>query len=724
MIFTKRFKKQDEESKNLEEVLKALDAVQAVAWFDIKGKFLEANETFLAMMGYSQGEIEGEHHNLIVAESDVNGQTNMQLWESLAQGETQSGKFQRFDKSGRLVWIEGSYNPVLDEAGNPHKVVAFGIEITEARKKAVDAQGKLAALSKSQAVIEFCLDGTILSANENFLTTLKYDRSEIEGKHHRIFVDPTEAGSQSYIDFWKELASGEFRSGEYMRLAKDGSEVWIQASYNPIFDHNGKPIKVVKFASDITKEKLLAADAKGQLQAISKAQAVIEFDLTGTVLTANDNFLGAMGYRLEEIVGQHHSIFVPTELSSTEEYVQFWKSLAKGEFRSDEFRRVGKNGKDVWIQASYNPILGPNGEVAKIVKYAVDITDRKMALQELASGLSGLASGDLSIRLPSTLHSEFNAVGSSFNDTMERLEELVQGILETAVAMAGETEAIADIANTLATRSERQAASVEETSAAIDEISSTIQSTARNADAATAAARNAAQNAQSGNSIVTEAIAAMHRIEESAGEIGQVVEVIDGIAFQTNLLALNAGVEAARAGEAGSGFAVVASEVRALAQKAAESARQINDLIRTSNDEVGQGAKLVQNSGKALQDIEAGVNDVVGNINDIQNASNEQAQGITEVTNSVVEIDSTIQKTAAMAEESSAAAAMLADRAVKLRELVRYFKVSGQSDGGYKAPVQNTHNPRPAQRAAAVASGNAAVAVDESAFDNSGWSDF
>ncbi len=723
MNFWNRSSKPSQHAQDLTGLMAALDRIQAVIWFDLDGKILDANQNFLNTVGYELSEIVGQHHSIFVPKDQVHSAEYKQFWAKLSRGETHSGKFERMSKTGDTIWIEASYNPVLDEDGNPVKVAKFAIDITETRKKAVDAEGQIDAISRSQAVIEFSLDGKILTANDNFLNVLGYKLSEVKGQYHRMFVTPEEAVGQEYQDFWRSLAKGQFHAGEYMRIAKDGSEVWIQASYNPIFDLSGRPVKVVKFASDVTEQKVSAADASGQLLAISKAQAVIEFDLKGYVLQANDNFLAAMGYSRDEVVGKHHSMFLKAEDASSKEYQLFWDGLAKGEFYSDEFRRVGKNGKDVWIQATYNPILGPNGKPYKVVKYAVDFTQRKAALQALVDGLSALCAGDLSYRLPDIAEGDFRSIYDSFNTTMVRLEELVKGILQTAVSIAGETECIAGIASDLATRSERQASSVEETSAAIEEISSTIKSTARNAEAATEAAKNASRNAQSGNGIVTEAIAAMQRIEDSAGKIGQVVEVIDGIAFQTNLLALNAGVEAARAGEAGSGFAVVASEVRALAQKAAESARQINELIQASNEEVTQGSILVGNSGSALEKIESGVDDVVVNINDIQRASQEQALGITEVTNSVVEIDGAIQRTAALAEESSAAASLLADRASKLRELVRYFNVREDVSSVEATPPSYNNQPSTPQTAA-VSFGNTALAEDESLYDESGWEDF
>ena len=234
--------------------------------------------------------------------------------------------------------------------------------------------GMLDAINKVQAVIEFGLDGTIQHANENFLKAMGYTLDEIRGKHHSMFVDPDYRDSPGYKQFWEKLGRGEFDAGQYKRIAKGGKEVWIQASYNPVFDGSGKPFKVVKFATDITQQKLQNADYEGQIAAIGKAQAVIEFALDGTVLNANENFLKTLGYSLDEIKGQHHSMFVDAAYRTSPEYKLFWEKLGRGEYDAGQYKRIGKGGREVWIQASYNPIMDLNGKPFKVVKYATDVT--------------------------------------------------------------------------------------------------------------------------------------------------------------------------------------------------------------------------------------------------------------------------------------------------------------------------------------------------------------
>lgn len=258
------------------------------------------------------------------------------------------------------------------------------------QRRASELEGQLAAIQKSHAVIEFDLQGHILTANQNFLDTMGYALSEIQGQHHRMFVDDETAASAAYADFWERLGQGTHDAGRYKRITHDGTEVWLQASYNPIFDRRQRPCKVVKYATDITEQQRRNADAQGQLAAIAKVQAIIEFDLEGHILTANDLFLNAMGYRLDEIVGKHHSMFVQPQERQSAAYTQFWQSLGRGVHDSGQYLRIGKNGRQVWIEASYNPILDADGRPFKVVKFATDITRRFTAAQTLRVTVQGL----------------------------------------------------------------------------------------------------------------------------------------------------------------------------------------------------------------------------------------------------------------------------------------------------------------------------------------------
>ena len=355
-----------------------------------------------------------------------------EFWRRLNLGQFDSGEYKRINKKGEEIWMQASYNPILDLNGKPYKVVKFATDITEQKIRSANYQGQIDAIGKSQAVIEFCLDGTILWANENFLNAMGYRLDEIKGQHHSMFVDATYKNSQEYKNFWQTLQKGEYISDEFKRFAKGGKEIWIQASYNPIFDPNGKPYKVVKYATDVTQQKLQFADYSGQIQAISLSQAVIEFNMDGTIRNANKAFLGATGYQLDEIKNKHHSMFVSPEYRNSSEYQDFWKTLQRGEYVEGEFQRFGKGGQEIWIQASYNPILDLNGQPFKVVKYATDITSRKIAVNAISESLIQLSEGDLNAQVTVDLEGEFAELKSAMNSTCSRLRNMVADIRESA----------------------------------------------------------------------------------------------------------------------------------------------------------------------------------------------------------------------------------------------------------------------------------------------------
>ncbi len=543
-----------------------------------------------------------------------------------------------------------------------------------------NAKAILEAVSKSQAIIEFTLDGDILGANDNFCRVLGYSLAEIIGRKHKIFVAREEAETPEYQAFWTRLGRGEFNQGQYRRITRDGREIWIEASYNPVFI-NGRFSKVVKLATDITASKLKAVEDSGKLDAIGRAQAIIEFTPKGDILTANRNFLDALGYRLSEIQGRHHSMFCESAYAASEDYHSFWRRLAAGEFVADEFMRLGKGGRKVFIQASYNPIFDMNGRVFKVVKFATDVTARVSNVDVLANGLTALAEGDLAQTIKKPFLPAFEKLRVDFNGATDRLRATMQTVSQNAGAIAIASQDIQTASDDLARRTEQQASSVEETAAALEEITTTIADSSQRAQEAGELVRNARESAERSGVIVHNAVAAMGRIESSATEISSIIGVIDEIAFQTNLLALNAGVEAARAGEAGKGFAVVAQEVRELAQRSARAAQEIKELISASNGHVKNGVSLVGETGGVLRDIAAQVMQVNENVNTIVEASREQAAGLRAISEAINTMDQATQCNAAMAEESKASAYGLANEARSLFQLMSQFEIGGRAEG-------------------------------------------
>jgi methyl-accepting chemotaxis protein len=590
-----------------------------------------------------------------------------------------------------------------------------------------DAGAVLAAMNKSQAVIEFDLTGKILTANENFCQALGYRLEEIVGQHHRLFVDPAEAASADYREFWARLARGEFDKRQYRRICKGGREIWIEASYNPVFK-GGKPYKVVKFATDITAAKLKAAEDAGKLDALSRAQAVIEFTPAGDILTANENFLVTLGYRIEEIQGRHHAMFCDPDYARSEDYRRFWERLRGGEFIAEEFMRIGRGGKKVFIQASYNPIFDMNGKIFKVVKFATDVSSRVENVNRLAAGLNALAGGDLDQEIETPFIASLDQLRIDFNAAIAKLYGAMSTVSRNAETIAASSNEVRMAADDLSKRTEQQAASVEETAAALEEITTTVNDSSRRAEEAGRLVARTRENAERSGEIVRKAIAAMGQIEGSSREISNIIGVIDDIAFQTNLLALNAGVEAARAGEAGKGFAVVAQEVRELAQRSASAAKEIKTLINTSGEQVKGGVNLVGQTGIALDEIVTQVQEINVNVSAIVEAAKEQATGIKEINQAVNTMDQGIQKNAAMVEESNAASHSLASEADALFRLIGQFNLGQQEM--ITAPTSITRLPvkaRPAasparQLAAKVArayQGNTATAAQ-----NGNWEEF
>jgi methyl-accepting chemotaxis protein len=370
----------------------ALDRSLAVIEFELDGTVITANQNFLDLMGYSLPAVRGKHHRIFCTTELAESQEYADFWARLRAGTFVQDEFLRLTRDGREVWLQATYNPVLDDEGQPTKVVKIAQDISEAKRISAEQVGKVAAIDRAQAVIEFDLEGRILTANRNFLDVVGYALPDIQGKHHRLFVDPEHAQSQEYADFWERLGGGQYEAGEYRRFGKGGREVWLQATYNPILDAKGAPMKVVKFATDITSAKQANAEIVARVDAVDRAQAVIEFDLEGNVLDANENFLRTIGYSLREIVGQHHSMFCSDDYTRSTEYRDFWLRLGKGEVIAGRFHRMGKYGRDVYIQATYNPVLDLRGNVAKVIKYAYDVTPEVVREQRIDDGTRQMTS--------------------------------------------------------------------------------------------------------------------------------------------------------------------------------------------------------------------------------------------------------------------------------------------------------------------------------------------
>ncbi|GAB2175610.1 methyl-accepting chemotaxis protein [Dongia sp. agr-C8] len=466
-----------------------------------------------------------------------------------------------------------------------------------------DTAALLTALDKSQAIIEFKPDGTIITANANFLNALGYTLDEIRGKHHSMFVEPGYKDSADYREFWARLGRGEYQAAQYKRIGKGGKEVWIEASYNPLLTKGGKTFKVVKFATDVSKQKAEYADLRGKVDAIGRSQAVIEFNLDGTIISANENFLSTLGYSLSEVQGQHHSMFVEPAFRQSAEYREFWAALKRGEFQAAQYKRIGKGGKEVWIEASYNPIMDLNGRPWKVVKFATDLTKRKEANLLLAQ---------------------------QFEDGVKTL---VEKVAQSAQHMESTAQGLAAAAEQTNQQSSTVSAASEELAASVTEISRQIAESSRVVGVAVSETRKSEEMVGS--------------LVHAAQKIGEVTQIINDIASQTNLLALNATIEAARAGEAGKGFAVVASEVKSLANQTAKATEEIAIQIKGIQDSSHTTAAAIQQIGQVIQQVSeistsisgaveeqsAATKEVSANINGVSSAARETGANSSTVLN-------------------------------------------------------------------------------------------
>jgi methyl-accepting chemotaxis protein len=508
----------------------AIKKSQAVIEFSADGTILGANQNFLSALGYTLEEIVGKNHSMFVTPEMKSSAEYRTFWNNLNRGEYQAGEFRRLGKGGKEVWIQGSYNPILGNDGKPLKIVKFAMDTTAVKIRSMDDAGKIAAIGRSQAVIEFKLDGTIVTANDLFLNVMGYNLAEIEGKHHSMFVDPATRDGAAYREFWASLNRGEYQAAEYKRIGKNGKEVWILATYNPILDETGRPIKVVKFASDVTEQKLRTANFSGQIEAIGKSQAVIEFNMDGIVLSANENFLSVLGYALSEIQGKHHSMFVVPSERDGADYREFWAALKRGNYQAAEYQRIGKGGKQVWIQASYNPILDLNGKPYKVVKYATDTTAQviaRMKSERVRAMMESVAAGaeelNASVREISEAMMKSKTTAMSAVGKVELADDQAQRLSTAAQAMSGIVELIGNITgqiNLLALNATIESARAGEAGRGFAVVASEVKNLANQAKQAT---DKIASEIGSLNGISSDVVDALNAIKQEIQNVSEYV---------------------------------------------------------------------------------------------------------------------------------------------------------------------------------------------------------
>ena len=684
--------------------LAALDKVQAVIEFNPDGTVITANENFLKTLGYTLDEIKGQHHRMFCEAAYTSSPEYQAFWAKLNRGEYDAGTYQRVGKGGKDVWVQAAYYPLCDTKGKVYKVVKFASDVTDKQIEILHMRDELKVreeiMNTTSIVSAANLKGDIMNVNEKFLQVSKYPKNELIGFGHNTTRHP-DMPKEVFKQMWATIGRGQIFRGIVKNRAKDGTPYYVDAVIAPFVDKKtGKPRKYLGVRYDITEQEIARQNMKGLMDAIDKAYATIEFNLDGTVITANENFLKTLGYSLDEIKGNHHRMFCEPAYTGTGEYTAFWQKLNRGEADTGVYRRIGKGGKEVWIQASYNPVKDEMGRAFKVVKLASDITPQKKAQAELEAcmaeaqaSLGALAQSDLTQEMRGTYQGELDKIKVSINAALSNLTHTISTVRTAVEAVTAGSEQITKGSEDLSQRTSEQASALEETSASMEEMTSTVKQNADNAKQANQLAIAARDTADKGGAVTKKAVDAMGEINKSSKKIADIITVIDEIAFQTNLLALNAAVEAARAGEHGRGFAVVAAEVRNLAQRSATAAKEIKGLINESIQRVNDGSELVNQSGKTLEEIVSSVKRVTDIIAEISAASQEQASGIDQVNKAIMQMDETTQQNAALVEETTSASQSMKEQAKELMQQVEIFKVS-QAEG-HHSPVAGVKREAP-----------------------------
>jgi methyl-accepting chemotaxis protein len=691
--------------------LAAVARTQAVVELDLDGKILFANDVFARLIGSTPNALIGTQHSSFLRSSDQRSPENRQLWDDLRQGKFHSGTYRLLSADGDPIWFEGSFNPIPSSDGKGNRVVMFAHDITKVELERQDSRAILATVNRMNMFAEYSPEGIVLTVNENFTKAFGYDASEIVGQNiSRLnFADAT--SQEEFSELWGIVLSGRHKNQAFKRKSKEGRVIWIGGTFAPVLDDKGGVVKIISITSEITQRIVDEENRNRQLEETKHTKAMIEFTNEGIILDANDNFCHVMGYTLPEIKGKHHRIFVDPQYAASREYVMFWEDLNRGKFQTSEFRRIDKNGKDVWIEATYSPLFDINGKVDRVTKLATDITaqvkakaDAELAetrekastselrhkVDSLLAVVAATANGDLTQTVTVTGEDSIGQLAAGLTKLITDLRASITGIGQTAGALSAASSQLLKIsqqvltnsdgslqkAKTVSQNSEQVSANVSIVAASSEEMLASIREISKSASGASRIARTAV-------SMADETTQTIGKLGVSSQEIGKVIKVITSIAQQTNLLALNATIEAARAGEAGKGFAVVANEVKELAKETARATGEISLKIEAIQNDTKAAVKAIGDVSSIINEV----NDISGTIasaveeqtattNEIGRNVTDAARGTGDIARNITLVAESAESTTAGARDTETAAKELTEMANQLQVLVQRFRIA------------------------------------------------